>query len=69
MNSPFRLRPLDLVLLIVNVFVLGGCVVLLAIGGPTGPLVLLMVGTLGLAAGKVMRGLGKGKQPDREEGA
>jgi hypothetical protein len=50
-----KLTKLELILLGVNLFVLGGLVVLMALRGPTTASVLLLVGTLGMAVGKIGR--------------
>jgi hypothetical protein len=54
-NSPMKLTKLELILLGVNLFVLGGLVVLMALRGPTTASVLLLVGTVGMAIGKIGR--------------
>lgn len=63
MATPFQLSRMNLVILVVNLVVLGGCLVLLFITGPSGPLILLTVGTLGLALGKIGTGFLGSKRP------
>jgi hypothetical protein len=46
-------------LLIINLICLGGLIVLLCVSGPNVPLILLLIGTLILAFGKIIKGLGK----------
>lgn len=58
-----KLTKLELVLLGVNLFVLGGLVVLMALRGPTVASVLLLVGTLGMAVGKIGRAWTAGDVP------
>ena len=50
-----KITKLDLALLSVNLFVLGGLVVLMTIRGASAPLLLLMVGTAGMTIGKLGR--------------
>jgi hypothetical protein len=52
---PMKLTKLELILLSVNLFVLGGLVVLMTLRGPSTASVLLLVGTLGIAIGKIGR--------------
>ena len=49
MPQRFHFTTVRLCMLILNVFILGGCVVLIALAGLTGPRILLTIGTLGLA--------------------
>ena len=46
---------LDIGLLFVNVFCLGGLVVLMALRGPSVPAVLLAIGAAGMAVGRIGR--------------
>jgi hypothetical protein len=50
-----KLTKLELILLGVNLFVLGGLVVLMTLRGPNTASVLLLVGTVGMAVGKIGR--------------
>jgi hypothetical protein len=50
-----KLPKLELILLGVNLFVLGGIVVLMALRGPSTASVLLLIGTAGMAIGKIGR--------------
>jgi hypothetical protein len=59
MAREFHLKRLDLALLLFNCFALGGCVVLLILAGPSGPLILLTVGVIGMAGAKIARGFRK----------
>ena len=53
MKRTFCITRTGLISLLLNVFVLGGCIVLMLLRGPNGPLILLTVGTIGMAAGKI----------------
>ena len=53
MKNTFQFNRLDLAMLLTNAVVLGGCLVLLALGRVNGPLVLLTIGTLGMLSGKL----------------
>jgi hypothetical protein len=55
MSMNTSIRRSDLIWLVVNSIVLGGCFVLMALRGPDGPLVLLTVGTAGMLLGKIGR--------------
>ena len=59
MAREFHLKRLDLVLLLFNLFALGACVVLLILAGPSGPLILLTIGIIGMAGAKIARGFQK----------
>ena len=61
MQREFRITRTSLIFLLLNFFVLGGCIVLMLIRGPNGPLILLTVGTIGIAAGKIVRGFKRQK--------
>jgi hypothetical protein len=50
-----KLTKLELILLGVNLFVLDGLVVLMALRGPSTASVLLLIGTGGMAIGKIGR--------------
>ena len=67
MANQFQLSRTNLAFLVVNLIVLGGCVVLLFVAGPSGPLILLTIGTLGLALGKIGVGFFKSKQPPAKD--
>jgi hypothetical protein len=69
MASQFRLSRINLALLLLNIFMLGGCVVLLLLRGPSGPLVLLMIGLSAMAAGKIGRGFLKSKPAESNNAA
>jgi hypothetical protein len=55
MKNTFQFNRLGLAMLLTNAVVLGGCLVLLALGRVNGPLVLLTIGTLGMLIGKLGR--------------
>ena len=48
-----KMTKLDLSLLCINLFVLGGLLVLMMLRGPSVPAVLLAIGTAGMAIGKL----------------
>jgi hypothetical protein len=50
-----KLTKLELILLGVNLFVLGGLIVLMALRGPSIASVLLLIGSAGMAVGKIGR--------------
>ena len=54
MNQP-RFSTFDLTLLLINVLALGAVLVLIAVRGPSVPLVLLAIGAAGMAIGKLGR--------------
>ena len=56
MHQPLHLNRVQAAFLLLNVFVLGGCVVLLLVSGPSVPLILLTVGALGMAVAKIAQG-------------
>ncbi len=62
MASDFQLSRTDLVLLIINLLMLGGCIVLLLVSGPSGPLILLTIGVMAVTLGKIGAGFLKPKQ-------
>jgi len=59
MAREFHLSRLDLVLLLLNCLALGACIVLLLRAGPSGPLILLTIGIIGMAGAKIARGFQK----------
>ena len=65
MNVKFhQLGRWDSAWLIVNAAMLGGCIVLLAIRGSSGPLVLLTVGVSGMLLGKIRNSCCRPRLPD-----
>jgi hypothetical protein len=46
--------------------ILGGCVVLLLVSGPTGPLVLLTIGVTGMAVSRIGAGFRQAKQTNQK---
>jgi hypothetical protein len=59
MARAFRLSRTNLILMLLNVLVLGGCIVLFCLRGPSGRLILLTIGVAGMAFGKVATGFMK----------
>ncbi len=57
MSRPIRLSRFELAILIINLICFGACLVLLAMRGPSVPLALLTVGTFGVSAAKIGRGI------------
>jgi hypothetical protein len=53
MKNTFQFSRLGVAMLLTNAVVLGGCLVLLALGRMNGPLVLLTIGSLGMLTGKL----------------
>jgi hypothetical protein len=67
MASQFQLSRTKFAFLVLNLIVLGGCIVLLFVTVVTGPLILLTIGALGLALGKIGAGFrGSGQSPPAE---
>lgn len=65
MRQRFHFTTAQLLMLLLNLLVLGGCLVLMVLTGPSGPLILLAISTALMAIGK----LGKariGAQPKQQ---
>jgi hypothetical protein len=64
MKTKFQFGRLDMTLLIINAVAFGGCIVLLALGRASGPLVLLTIGTFGMLTAKLGRAYFRARHPD-----
>lgn len=63
MSAMLQLGRWDAAWLILNAVTLGGCLVLMALRGASGPLVLLTVGVCGMLVAKIGKGLCRPRQP------
>ena len=62
MTTKFHFSSLEMMLLVTNAVVLGGCIVLLMLGWANAPLILLTIGAFGLLLGKAIKGYNRAQR-------